>query len=112
MYEIWLGLNIFWEMALTRLPMVLGWLLLVVVLAGLALAFARNALCRAFAPALVIGLLTLVAAIFVLPGLTQSSLGEMGYWFDWLTLFGVSAAAGAALALPLWPALALLLRRS
>lgn len=110
MYEIWLGLNIFWEIALTQLPLIVGWLLVLAVLGGAALFKARHALCRAFMPALMVGVLVLVAAFFVLPGLTQSSLAEMGYLVDWLTLAGLAVAAGALVALPLWPVLALFMR--
>lgn len=53
----------------------------------------------------------LVACFFLLPGLTQSSHGEMGYWVDWATLIGLAAASGGLVAALAWPAI-VLMRRS
>lgn len=110
MYEIWLGLNIFFETALTALPLLIGYAVVLVLLFALALSFARGGFCRAFLPALLLGAGVLVVAFFLLPGLTQSSLGEMGYWVDWVTLSGLAAACGGLVAALAWPAIALMRR--
>ena len=107
MYEIWLGLNIAWEMALGIWPIVAGalliWLTLMVVALGRRGARWLAALPWAIAAALVF---TVVAAL-ALPGLSKSSLGEMGYWVDWANLLGVAAGFGAVAAAFVWPLAAL-----
>jgi hypothetical protein len=112
MYEIWLGMNIVHETLLTQLPLAGAWVVAVAVLMTLAILRARDRLAPAFLPALAVGAAALIAAFFFLPGLTQSSLGEMGYWVDWMVLGGLSLAVGALLALPVWPAFALWLKRN
>ncbi|AUN95193.1 hypothetical protein [Pseudazoarcus pumilus] len=112
MYEIWLGLNIFFEIALTALPLplLIGYGVVLVGLFVLALVFARGAFRRALMPAVVLGVIVLVIGFFLLPGLTRSSLGEMGYWVDWATLIGLAAACGGLVAALAWPAIALMRR--
>ncbi|GAA4004802.1 hypothetical protein GCM10022279_31140 [Comamonas faecalis] len=104
MYEIWLGLNIFYEIALTIWPA-----LLALVLAWLALLLAarRRLSVRALRGALVPGALVALALFFTLPALTQSALSNMGYWVDWANLLAMALGFGAAAALLAWPALAL-----
>jgi hypothetical protein len=101
MYEIWLMLNIVWELAATVWPallvLALTWLLLVT----LALRRrARSPIRAALGVALAGGLLAIVGV----PALTQSSIGEARYLPDWLVLSGIAAAAALAafaFALPL-----------
>jgi hypothetical protein len=104
MYEIWLMLNIVWETLLSAWPLVL---VLLLVFAGLTWAALsrRGAAWRAAWPVALggaagVGVLTFLA----LPSLTRSSLGELKYWVDWLTLAGLAggfALVTAALLLPL-----------
>lgn len=107
MYEIWLVLNILWEMALGVWPIVAGagliWLTLVVTAARRRGARWGAALPWAVAAALVVT----VGAALALPGLSKSSLGEMGYWVDWANLLGVAAGFGAVAAAFVWPLAAL-----
>ena len=104
MYEIWLVLNILYEIALGLWPVLLA--LAVVWLALMVLARSRlslRALRRSLIPAsFVAGLL-----FFTLPHLTQSSLDNMGYWVDWLNLLGMALGLGAAFALFAWPLVAM-----
>lgn len=104
MYEIWLVLNILYEIALGLWPVLLA--LAVVWLALMVLARSRLsllALRRALFPAsFVAGLL-----FFTLPHLTQSSFDNMGYWVDWLNLLGMALGLGAAFALFAWPLVAM-----
>ncbi len=107
MYEIWLVLNIVWEIALDVWP-----LLAVAALAWLALAAAavrrpsahwRGALPAAAALAALAALIGFLAV----PSLTRSSLGELAYWVDWANLAGVALAIGGVALAFAWPALAL-----
>lgn len=112
LYEIWLGLNIFWELALANPGVIAGlagaWLLLA------AFALTRKPLrsaCAAWQAAVPRALVLAVAigavAFFLIPGATQSGFDAMGYWLDWATVAGLAAAsAGIAFAF-LLPMLAL-----
>ena len=104
MYEIWLVLNILYEIALTVWPQ-----LLVIALVWLALMLAarRRLAGRSLRGALLLGALVAVALFFALPSLTQSSLANMDYWVDWASLSGMALGFGAAAAIFLWPVLAL-----
>lgn len=106
MYEIWLGLNIVWEIALQwRLPLLIG-LLAWATLVGLA--WGRGARWRAsWPPAAGLGALSAIVAFFAVPGLSKSSLAEMGYWVDWANLTGIALGVGAVALAYAWPALAL-----
>ena len=57
---------------------------------------------------LVLGMLVAAVLFFTVPGLTNSSLSNMGYWVDWANLASVALGLGALAALFLWPLLALL----
>ena len=107
MYEIWLAINIVYEIALGIWP----WLLLAAVAwTVLALTAWRRPLrqWRAnCAVSLGLGVAGVLVALFAIPALTQSSIGEMGYWVDWGVLTGMALAAGAAVFLVAWPALSL-----
>ena len=97
MYEIWLVLNIVYEIALGLWPLLLGLLLA-----------ARNRLLRrAVRPALLLGGLVAVALVPGVPWLTQSSLVQMGYWVDWANVLAIALGLGALAALFTWPLMAL-----
>lgn len=116
MYEIWLGLNIFWELVLahwTVLAVVaVAWLVLMIyVMLQIPWRKAYVAGIRTMRPALIWAAMVGVVAFALIPGCTQSNFSAMGYWVDWFTLAGM-AAASAALALGfIWPLLALRQRR-
>ncbi len=103
MYEVWLMLNIVYELALTIWPVLVAlavaWLFL--------MARARGRSGRDWRACLpgAIGLGLLVAAVifFVTPAWTRSSLSEMKYWVDWANLLGIAAAWGAAGVAFAWP---------
>jgi hypothetical protein len=104
MYEIWLAMNIAYEMALDLLPalgpLVLMWAVMMVI--------NRKKLKRA-KPATLAAVAVLVAlvAVVALPSLSKSTLADMGYWVDWAALLGMAAGVGVAAAVLLWPVLAL-----
>lgn len=107
MYEIWLVLNILWEMALGIWPILAGALLIWLTLVATALS-RRGARWRAALPwAVAAALVVTVVATLALPGLSKSSLGEMGYWVDWASLLATAAAFGAVAAAFVWPLAAL-----
>lgn len=107
MYELWLGLNILWELAREyALPLAAGsivWLLLV----GLALS-RRGARWRATLPAaLAAGAAIAAIAMLAAPALTRSSLADMGYWVDWATLAAIGLGVGGIAVAFAWPFLAM-----
>ena len=102
MYEIWLAMNIVYEIALTVWPLIAVALVAWIVLMGLAWGRLSCAACK---PALGIGALAAVLAFLLIPGATRSSLGNLGYWVDWANLGAIALGAGAVVAafvLPLW----------
>ena len=104
MYEIWLAMNIAYEMALDLLPalgpLVLMWAVMMVI--------NRKKLKRV-KPATLAAVAVLVAlvAVVALPSLSKSTLADMGYWVDWAALLGMAAGLGVAAAVLLWPVLAM-----
>ena len=104
MYEIWLVINIVYEIALTLWP-----LLILALVVWLALMWpARSRLGgQALRQALVLGAVAVAALYFTLPTLTHSSLANMGYWVDWANLLAMALALGTLCGLFLWPLLAL-----
>lgn len=104
MYEIWLVLNIVYEIALSIWPALL---LIALVWVALLVAARQRLSARAFKQACVFGSLVAFMLAISLPALTQSSFANMGYWVDWANLLGVAAGLGAAAALLMWPLAAL-----
>ncbi|MBS7351308.1 MAG: hypothetical protein KIG95_14395 [Comamonas sp.] len=93
MYEIWLVLNIVYEIALSIWPTLLVLLLIWLVL--LVVARKRLNSC-AIRPAMMLAAVVAVVLFFATPALTKSSFSEMGYWVDWANLLGVAAGFGVA----------------
>jgi len=107
MYEIWLALNIVFEIAHGLWPalliLLLGWLaMLFVNRRGLALVPLTWLLAVAGVAAALAGL--------ALPALTLSSFGNFGYWVDWANWLAITAGVGVAAAVWLWPIMARRLR--
>lgn len=110
MYEIWLTLNILYELGLQYLPVVIGTALLWVVLMAVAAARGRPAWRRAIKPALGVAVVVAAITFFITPGMTQSSFANMGYWVDWGNLFLYAAAFGAVGGALAWPLAATMCR--
>lgn len=107
MYEIWLMVNIVYEIALSYwLPITLGvglWLVL--------MWLARKRLSAQVIPlSLALGAVAAVVAFFALPAINKSTLADMGYWVDWVNLGSWALTAGALAVLAVIP-LASLLRQ-
>jgi hypothetical protein len=107
MYELWLVLNILWEMAAGIWPLLLGALLLWVVLTATALRRPGARWRRGLPPALAVGAAVAVVAFLLVPAATRSSLAELRYWVDWANLLGVAMAFGAVAVAVAWPLLAM-----
>ena len=111
MYEIWLVMNILWELALGLWPLLLGAAVLWAVLMATALWRPGTRWGVGLPLAVVAGLVVAAVAVVALPGLTRASLSDMGYWVDWINLLGIAAAFGAVAAAFAWPLLAMRGRR-
>ena len=107
MYEIWLALNIAWEIAAGLWPLLLGTALLWIVL--VLTAWRRpGSRWRAGLPlALGIGLVVAGLTAALLPGWTGSSLSQLTCGVDWAMLLALSAGFGAAALACVWPLLAM-----
>ena len=110
MYEIWLTLNILYELGLQYLPMVIGTALLWLALMAVAAARGRAGWGAALKPAIAIAVVVTAITFFITPGMTKSSFANMGYWVDWGNLFLYAAAFGGVAAALVWP-LAAMMRR-
>lgn len=105
MYEIWLVMNIVYEIALSIWPVVAlalaAWLLLLVL--------ARQRIGWQQVPQVVgVGAVVAVLLALTVPTLTQSSLSNLDYWVDWANLLAVALGLGTLAAVFSWPLLALL----
>ncbi|HNT39009.1 MAG TPA: hypothetical protein PKO45_07795 [Rubrivivax sp.] len=105
MYEIWLALNILWEIALNAWPWLLALALLATALWALALQRGGARWRTCLGGTIAVGVLAAVATVLVLPAWSQSSLGELAYWVDWATLSGIAAGAAGVAMLLAWPLL-------
>ncbi len=105
MYEIWLMLNIVYEIALSYGLLITAcvgtWLVLMWV--------ARKHLNRKVIPlSLLLGVLAAVVAFFALPAINKSSFADMGYWVDWFNLTSWAITGGVMGAFVAFPVTSLL----
>ncbi len=111
MYEIWLIINTFYELAMANLELVVGilvaWLALMVV-AGMKKTSAWG---KGFMPALAVAVLVWIAGFVLVPSLTKSSFSNVTYFWDYLVVAGVAAGFAGLAAAFVWPA-SLLFRRA
>lgn len=112
MYEIWLMLNIVYELALTVWPWLLALLVLWLILMALALKNRAANWRSTFPTALVLGALLGVAIFFITPTWSRSGLAYLNYWVDWANLIGITVAWTTAGTLFAWPFLTWLRKRS
>jgi hypothetical protein len=90
MYEIWLMLNVGWELLLAYRWPVIG---LAVLWAVLWLAARGRGGARAGRAFWLAALITFPIALMAIPMLAKSSIGEARYAPDWLAVLGMAAAA-------------------
>lgn len=105
MYEIWLMLNIIWEIALGVWPMLLAVAVVWLALLATTLRHDGRRWRAGLWPALGIGAAVAVVAALLLPGWTGSTLADMGYWIDWAILLALAAAVGVVATAFAWPLL-------
>ena len=110
MYEIWLALNILFELACSLRPLPI---LLLLAVAGLfAVALIRRGAAWRRGLGFPAGVWVAAAMLFLaaLPALTKASISDVAYVVDWLNLVAIAAGLAALLALPVWPLSATLMR--
>jgi hypothetical protein len=112
MYEIWLTLNILFELGLQYLPNVVGTLVLWLMLMLFAATRPGVGWRPALRPAFAVGVIVTAITFFITPAMTKSSFDNMGYWVDWMNLFFYAAAFGAVAAALAWPIAASLYRKA
>ncbi|QEY58769.1 hypothetical protein FXF61_06100 [Pseudomonas sp. C27(2019)] len=103
MYEIWLIINVFYELALANLGLVLStivvWLILMLVTQ-----FKKELPWgKGVKTASAIGLVAWVIFFVMVPGLSKSSFASVNSVIDWLVVAGVSGAFAGLLALFVGP---------
>lgn len=105
MYEIWLVINILWEIALSLWPVLL---VVAAIWAFMVLrALTRGGVWRrSLGLTLVVGVVVALVLIPVVPGAVGSSMSDMGYWVDWANLLAICGGLGLAAAAFAWPLLA------
>ena len=98
MYEIWLAINIVYEIALTMWP-----LLALALAIWLVLLFVARGRSGGAGAAVCVGALAAVVLFFTVPSMTNSSFANMGYWVDWANLLAVAGGLGTLVAVLVWP---------
>jgi len=102
MYEIWLAMNIVWEVLVANAASTA--LLAVVFVALVVHAIARRGDWRAgWRWAWKSAVLAGVAAAVALPSLTGASWSDLAYVVDWLLLAAIAAAVAAVVGALAWP---------
>lgn len=111
MYEIWLIINTFYELALMNLGLVIG--VLVVWLAVMVVAQMKKTQpwYTSVKPALLVALVVWVVSFMLVPGMTKSSFENVTYILDYLVVAGVAAAIAGLVAVFVAP-LYLLVKRT
>lgn len=92
MYELWLTLNIAWELLVMYRMWTLPAVLVLVVLLTLALWRHSRAGMRPLF--LIVSAIGAVVAYFGLLWETMAELGDLGYWVDWIVLGAISLGVG------------------
>ena len=110
MYEIWLGMNILYELMWNYLSFVLAVVVSWVIL--MTYAIQKGAAWRRGLRGGLVGMLVVIVVSFLgFPSLTMSSLGNLGYWIDYLFLFQIALAYGVVFGLGfVWPIAAIAAR--
>jgi len=102
-YELWLALNIVYELALANLAVLIILAIAIAFLFGVAAVKGAPAWGKGLKVGIIAGVIVTIAGIFFVPTMIGSSIGDVAYWVDWANLFAVSAGFGAAAAALIWP---------
>ena len=103
MYEIWLILNTFYELALANLGLVLGTLIVWLMLMLVTQFNKKLPWSKGVKAAIIVALVAWVIFFALAPGLTKSSFEYVNSMIDWLAVGGISAAFAGLLALFIGP---------
>lgn len=103
MYEIWLIINTFYELALANLGLVLSTLVVWLVLMLITQLRKQQSWGQGIKAAVMVGLVAWVVFFAMLPSLTNSSFAAVNSVVDWLTVAGLAAAIAALVALFIGP---------
>lgn len=103
MYEVWLILNTFYELALANLGVVLGTLIAWLMLMLMTQFSKKLPWSKGVKAAIVVGLAAWVIFFALVPSLTKSSFKYVNSVIDWLAVGGVSVAFAGLLALFIGP---------
>lgn len=103
MYEIWLVINILWELVLENAAPVVGIVLVWVLLTALALRRRDAGWGRALPLAIGVGAAVTALAFVLVPPAVGSSFADMGYWVDWANLVAIALGVGGVAAAVAWP---------
>ena len=104
MYEIWLVMNIVWEIALGFWPLLAAAAVAWGVLMALTLRRPSAQWRSAWPMAALVAVVAAVVGFLVLPSMTRSSLQELAYWVDWANLISIALGIGVATLAFAWPA--------
>lgn len=98
MYEIWLIINTFYELALMNLGLVMA--VLVIWLALMAVTQMKKSLpwSCAVKPALLVAVVIWLVSFVLVPSMTKSSFANVTYVVDYLVVAGVAAAVAGLVA--------------
>ena len=110
MYEIWLVINTFYELALVNLGLVLSTLVIWLVLMLVTQFRKKLPWGKGIKAAIAVGVVAWLIFFMMVPGLTNSSFASVNSIVDWFTVAGVAAGFAGLLALFVGP-LYLLVKR-
>jgi len=111
-YDIWLALNIFWEIALGKMQIILLAAVIWLIISGIALSKRPIHWWIVVRTALIPAAIVTVVMFLLFPGQSFSSLSEMGYWVDWAVLSAVALGFGAVAFMYAVPAVIIYKRNS
>lgn len=110
MYEIWLILNTFYELALANLGLVVSVLVVWLALMVLAAIKKQKKWCAGIKPAVLVAIPVWILFFIMVPSWTKSSHSNVTYIVDYLVLAGTALGFAALAAVFVWP-LYLVVRR-
>ncbi len=111
MYEIWLIINTFYELALMNLTLVVVVFMLWLALMLFTGVQKEQPWSRGIKPALLVAVVVWVVSFALIPGMTKSSFANVTYIVDYMVVAGVAAAIAGLVGLFVGP-LYLLLKKS
>lgn len=103
MYELWLVINTFYELALVNLGLVLSTLVVWLVLMLVTQLRKKQPWSKGIKTAFAVGIVAWVIFFMLVPGLTNSSFASVNSIVDWLTVAGVAGGFAVVLALFVGP---------